>query len=68
MLVSKKTGDDLLEAAALADAKGRSIWQDAMSRFRKNRAAVISMWTLFAIVLFALFGGFLHVPITPLPR
>jgi oligopeptide transport system permease protein len=64
MLVSKKTGDDLLEAAALADAKGRSIWQDAMSRFRKNRAAVISMWTLFAIVLFALFGGFLspHEP------
>jgi oligopeptide transport system permease protein len=64
MLVSKKTGDDLLEAAALADAKGRSIWQDAMSRFRKNRAAVISMWPLFAIVLFALFGGFLspHEP------
>ena len=64
MLVSKKTGDDLLAAATLADAKGRSIWQDAMSRFRKNRAAVVSMWMLIAIVLFAMFGGFLspHEP------
>ena len=38
---------------------GRSLWQDARTRFLRNRAAVASLAALALVALFALFGGFL---------
>ena len=38
--------------------KGRSLTQDAMRRFRRNKAAVASVFVLAALVLAALFGPF----------
>ena len=38
---------------------GRSLWQDARTRFLRNRAAVASLAVLALVTLFALFGGFL---------
>ena len=36
--------------------KGRSLWQDAMARFFKNKAAMISLFVLFLITLLCFFG------------
>lgn len=36
--------------------KARSLWQDAWQRFRGNRAALASVFILFIITLFAIFG------------
>lgn len=55
----KATADGLIEAAALADAKGRSLWSDAVGRFRQNKAAVFALYLLIAITLFAFLGQFL---------
>ena len=38
--------------------KGRSLTQDAMRRFRRNKAALASVFVLGALVLVALFGPF----------
>lgn len=49
------------DAAALdrlANDPGRSLWADARRRFFRNKAAVVSMFVLIAIALFAFFGGF----------
>ena len=35
---------------------GRSLWQDARRRFFRNKAAVASLMTLFAIILFISFA------------
>ncbi len=48
-------------ADALADAeqiKGRSLWQDAWRRFRRNRASVASVIVLGCVVLFTLIGPY----------
>ncbi len=48
-------------AEKLAEAeeiKGRSLWQDAMARFLRNRAAVSSVIVLLLIVLFTIVGPF----------
>ena len=53
MLINKKHAAAL--AATLnngADIKGRSLWQDAWRRFRRNRAALASGLILLAICLF----------------
>ena len=39
--------------------KGRSLWQDARTRFLRNRASVISLIVLTLVAVFALFGGLL---------
>ncbi len=39
--------------------KGRSLTQDAMRRFRRNKAALVSVYVLAALVLAALLGPFL---------
>lgn len=43
-----QTADRLQEV----DIQGRSLWQDAWRRFRRNRAAVISIWVLLFICVF----------------
>ena len=35
-------------------ARGRSLWRDAMARFRRHRAAMASVWVLGAITLLAI--------------
>lgn len=49
----------LAEASSDAELiKGRSLWQDAWRRFLKNKAAVVSVVALAAVVLFTLIGPF----------
>ncbi|RKF17775.1 oligopeptide ABC transporter permease OppC [Alginatibacterium sediminis] len=38
------------------EVEGRSLWQDAMRRFSRNRAAMTSMFILLLIVVFIIFG------------
>ena len=42
-----------------AASEGRSLWQDARSRFFRNHAAVASLAVLLLVAVFALFGGFI---------
>lgn len=56
MLVSKAKVDGLTEAALSAEIRGRSLWSDAGSRFRRNKAAVAGLIVLGLIAIFALFG------------
>ncbi|WP_374634864.1 ABC transporter permease subunit [Paracoccus sp. (in: a-proteobacteria)] len=46
-------------AARMADAevKGRSPWADARRRFRRNKAAMVSLIVLVLVALFAIFGN-----------
>jgi len=53
MIIHKKALERLTDAE---DMQGRSLWQDARSRFLKNRAAMISLVTLLLIVLFSIAG------------
>ena len=39
--------------------KGRSLWQDALRRLLRNKAAMVSMVLLFTIVLLAIFAPYL---------
>ncbi|WP_370170155.1 MULTISPECIES: ABC transporter permease subunit [Hyphomonas] len=45
-----------VEPVQKAIVGGRSLWDDARARLFRNRAAVISMWILGALVLIAVFG------------
>ncbi len=47
--------------ANTAPVKGRSLWQDAYHRFFQNKAAVISVIALTAIVLFSFIGPYFAV-------
>lgn len=49
ILVNKKNVNDL----ANAPIKGRSQWQDALARFKRNKASVISVIVLIAMILVA---------------
>ncbi len=46
-------------AARMSDAevKGRSPWADARRRFRRNKAAMVSLIVLVLVALFAIFGN-----------
>ncbi|OED40483.1 peptide ABC transporter permease [Endozoicomonas sp. (ex Bugula neritina AB1)] len=44
---------------SLSVIEGRSLWEDAWGRFRKNRAAMVSVYTLLFIVLALMFGPYL---------
>jgi len=52
-ITANRTGE--LVSRAL-DVKGRSLWEDARRRLFRNRAAVVSIITLGAIALMAVFG------------
>lgn len=56
MVFDKERVERITDAMA-EPVKGRSLWQDALERFLRNRAAVGSTLVLFAIILFATFGG-----------
>ncbi len=45
--------------AAVEDVKGRSLWQDALARLLRNKAAVVSMVVLGVIALMAIFAPLL---------
>jgi len=45
--------------AGLAEVEGRSLWQDALARLMRNRAAVVAMIVLSIIALMALFAPWL---------
>src|SRR5690242_13869464 len=55
-ITADRTGE--LVSRAL-DVKGRSLWEDARRRLFRSRAAVVSIVTLGAIALAAVFGPFL---------
>ena len=57
LLFGTKTADDILDASHVAEVKGRSLWQDAMTRFSRNRAALFSFFVLIALLIFAMFGA-----------
>lgn len=52
MFVSKKQAAALQAAAEEADVQGRSLWQDAWRRFRRNRAALAGMIVLLLVAAF----------------
>jgi oligopeptide transport system permease protein len=49
------------ELAPAAPIKGRSLWQDAGARFVRNRAALVSLIVLVAVVVFTFVGPFIAV-------
>lgn len=51
----EEIAEKLVEAEKI---KGRSLWQDAFSRFLRNKAAVTSLAILIAIMLFTVIGPF----------
>lgn len=46
-------GEKILSASADTAIKGRSQWQDALARFKRNKAAVVSLLVLLLMVLVA---------------
>jgi len=59
MIINKQNIVKLSEnLSASAELKGRSLWQDAFSRFVKNKAAVISLITISIILLFSFIGPY----------
>lgn len=45
--------------AVMEEVKGRSLWQDALTRLLRNKAAVVSMVVLGVIAVMAIFAPFL---------
>ncbi|MCP4928925.1 MAG: oligopeptide ABC transporter permease OppC [Gammaproteobacteria bacterium] len=43
---------------SMDSVEGRSLWQDARRRFFKNKAALLSLFVIFLITMFSVFGGF----------
>ncbi|OSI14538.1 peptide ABC transporter permease [Neisseria dentiae] len=59
MLINKKPAAALAAALAPADVKGRSLWQNAWRRFRRNRAALAGGLILLAVCAFVVFAPML---------
>ena len=60
MLVDSNKMEDLADSINDSmEIEGRSLWEDARSRFFKNRAAVTSLFILVAIVTFSFVGPYL---------
>ncbi|MFM2477453.1 oligopeptide ABC transporter permease OppC [Celerinatantimonas sp. MCCC 1A17872] len=59
MLLSKKSSKAVSDNLAdQLEVEGRSLWQDAFRRFRRNHAAMISLTILIFIILFVLIGPY----------
>ena len=59
MLVDSNKMEDLADSINDSmEIEGRSLWEDARSRFFKNRAAVTSLFILVAIVTFSFVGPY----------
>jgi oligopeptide transport system permease protein len=52
-IITPDEKEALVKSAAV---KGRSLWDDAMARLMRNKAAVTSMWVLGLLVVLALVG------------
>ena len=62
MIINKKNITKLAEnLSTVTEVKGRSLWQDARSRFLKNKAAVTSLVTILIILLFSFLGPYFAV-------
>jgi len=53
------TSTPTIDAEAIVEVQGRSLWADARARFLRNKAAVAGLILLVLIALFAAFGGML---------
>ncbi len=51
--------EGVAKVQAQAPTKGRSLWLDAGRRFMANKAAMVSLVVLLAVVLFTIIGPFL---------
>ncbi len=60
MLVSKKKVAQIVENADQQAIKGRSQWQDAMNRFKANKASLASVFILLFMVVIAFLGPYLN--------
>jgi oligopeptide transport system permease protein len=57
MLVNNKKMASVVDSTSSQVAiKGRSQWQDAMTRFRRNKASLVSVYVLTALVLISFIG------------
>ena len=56
LIFGRRAVRSLTGAAAARGPDGRSLWQDARTRFMRNRAAVASLAVLVLLAAFALFG------------
>lgn len=54
MLITKKQSQAITEITQNPDIQHRSLWQDAWRRFRRNKAALVSMFILLAVSLFVI--------------
>ena len=54
-MLSKKQTEAVAQMAAEAEIKGRSLWQDAWRRFKRNKAALASVFIVGLITLFVIF-------------
>ena len=60
MMLNTKQNAAMAEALSeQLDVKGRSLWQDAWRRFRRNKAALASLMILSVVLLFVLIAPFL---------
>ncbi|WP_263322492.1 oligopeptide ABC transporter permease OppC [Endozoicomonas sp. Mp262] len=58
-MVSQEKADALEAFSNELDVEGRSLWADARRRFFSNKAAVVSLWVLLAVLLLIVFGSWL---------
>ncbi|WP_108650051.1 oligopeptide ABC transporter permease OppC [Dongshaea marina] len=59
MMVSKSKKEAVANFSAELEVKGRSLWQDAMKRFMRNKAAMVSLVILVVVLLLVIFGPYL---------
>ena len=56
IILNKKFNEIEKNISKIQQVKGRSLWHDARVRFFKNKAAVVSLTTLFLVLLFSFLG------------
>jgi oligopeptide transport system permease protein len=56
IILNKKFNEIEKNISKIQVVKGRSLWHDARVRFFKNKAAVVSLTTLFLVLLFSFLG------------
>ncbi len=56
MLVKKESVDAIEKFSDQLEIEGRSLWQDARTRFKRNKAAMVSLAILTLITLAVVFG------------
>ncbi|MBT4646402.1 MAG: ABC transporter permease subunit [Pelagibacteraceae bacterium] len=56
IILNKKFNEIEKNISKIQKVKGRSLWHDARVRFFKNKAAVVSLTTLFLVLLFSFLG------------